>query len=309
MFVCVILHKIKLNMKKIIFSALAALAFVGVSCSSDDNSSDNGNGITPPNKVIKVIEKININSVSTSDYDEADKPEYSEGVVELKYNDANKVTSIVGDGTDVLYNFIYDDKGIVKEIEYFESVYEWGEGEKIEKRKHIVSDFLGLAPFNFGKLGKINTIDKGNPVDLTFYSYNDQDKVEGEYKTEIKYDNKPFAAFHTLNTTGAIDLSKKTQIDFGPSQAAMTGLKYANELLPMNNPTYLKHAYVGDKAYLESKITYQYDNNQYPTSFEFEIKDYYRTSYGWDPIKQEVKYKWVTDITKGKATITYKEMK
>jgi len=308
MFVYLILHKIKLNMKKIIFSALAALAFVGVSCSSDDNSSDNGNGITPPNKKIKVIERININSVYTSDYSENNKPEYSEGVVELKYNAQSKVESIV-DGTEVIYNFIYDDKGVVKEIEYFEPVYVPGEGEKIEKRKQVVSEFLGLAPFNFGKLGKINTLDKGNPVDLTFYSFNDQDKVEGEYKTEIKYDNKPFAAFHTLNTTGAIDLSKKTQVDFGPNKAAITGLKYANELLPMNNPTSLKHAYVGGKEYSESKITYQYDGDQYPISFEYEVKDYYKGYDGWDPVKKEEKYKWITDITKGKATITYKEMK
>ncbi|MGL4583607.1 MAG: hypothetical protein ACRCVU_11585 [Flavobacterium sp.] len=44
-------------MKKIIYSALVALAFVGVSCSSDDN---NNSTITEPNKVIKNIESIDM---------------------------------------------------------------------------------------------------------------------------------------------------------------------------------------------------------------------------------------------------------
>lgn len=297
-------------MKKIIFSALAALAFVGVSsCSTDDNSSDTGNGIdngnggiTPPNKKIMVIDRIDINS--TDDYD--GKPYYSETVVYFEYEN-NKLLSVESVENDTYLKFIYDDKGIVKEIESTETI-ETEHGNKLETSKHIVAEFLGLTPFNFGKKGKINTLDKGNVVDMTFYSLNDKGSVEGEYKTVLKYDNKPFAAFHTLNTTGAIDLSKKTQIDFGVNAGAITGMDYANKLLPVNNPTYLKHSYSNNEEYTETNISYIYNEHDYPVSFEYvSIEHYLMSRYNFETKK--VDYTWETSKVFGTAKITYKELK
>lgn len=297
-------------MKKIIFSALAALAFVGVSsCSTDDNSSDIGNGIdngnggiTPPNKKILVIDNIFIESIDSYDGVE----EYNSTTVYFKYDD-KRLVSLESAENDLLYKFIYDDKGIVKEIESTET-YETQDGHKIEISKHVVSNFLGLTPFNFGKKGKINTLDKGNVVDMTFYSLNDKGSVEGEYKTVLKYDNKPFAAFHTLNTTGAIDLSKKTQIDLGVSAGAFTGIDYANKVLPVNNPTYLKHALVGSEEYAETTIKYNYDNTDYPVSFEYVSIEFYKYE-KWNNYTQKYDIIWNTDKVVGTAKITYKELK
>lgn len=299
-------------MKKIIFSALAALAFVGVSCSSDDNSSidDNGTGngsggITPPNKKVYVIDKIKINATEVYG-DESEESEYSETVVDFKY-DHGKLMSIESVENDMFYKFIYDDKGIVKEVESQEVVYEQF-GDKKVMKKHIVSDFLGLAPFDFGKKGKINVHNKGNVENMTFYAYDDKDKVIGEYKTTLRYDNRPFAAFHTLNTTGAVDLSKKTQIDFGVNTSAFNGLGYANSLLPANNPIYLNHEYVGTKEYSEVNISYTYDANNYPISFEYTVINQYESG-RWNPETKKYDIVWLVDKTTGQANITYKELK
>lgn len=291
-------------MKKIIFSALMALAFVGVSCSSDNDSTDGGDkgGITPPNKKILVIDKIDINSTEVSN----GESEYSETTVIFKY-DNKKLTTIESQENDLFYKFTYDDKGIVKEVESteIESTYE---GDVKVTKKHIVSDFLGLAPFNLGRKGKINQLDKGNVVDMTFYSYDNKDKVTGEYKSTMKYDNRPFAAFHTLNTTGAIDLSKKTQIDFGVNGGVYSGLDYANKLLPVNNPTYLKHALVGSEEHAETTITYKCDVDNYPVAFDYIIIDHYKSD-KWNNDTQKYDIIWKSDKTTGTANIKYRELK
>ncbi|WP_121964368.1 hypothetical protein [Myroides sp. N17-2] len=291
-------------MKKIIYSALVALAFVGVSCSSDDNSSNGGEngGVTPPNKKILVIDKININS--TDNYD--GKPDYQTSIFLFKYEN-KKLITMESEENDLFYKFSYDDKGIVKDIESTE-IEDTYEGEKKVTKKHIVSDFLGVTPFNLGKIGKVNQMDKGNAVDMTFYSYDETDKVIGEYKSTMRYDTQPFAAFHTLNTTGAVDLSKKTQVDFGVNAGAFNGVDYLNKLLPVNNPTYLKHALVGSEEYVETTIAYKYDKDNYPTSFEYTIIDHVYED-DWNPITHKVEYKWVSYTIKGNATITYKELK
>ncbi|MTG98675.1 hypothetical protein GJV76_11140 [Myroides sp. BIT-d1] len=292
-------------MKKIVFGAFIALAFLGASCSSDDGGStgngENGGGITPPNNKIKVIDKIIIDSK----FNDRGKVEEGEATVDFTYVD-KKLHTVSDLDNDFHYKFIYDDKGIVKEVESTQLEYFPG-GDQLVTTKYVVAEVLGLTPFNFGKLGVINGVDRGNVVDMTFYSYNYNNEVVNTYSSVMKYDDKPFGPFHTLNTTGAVDLSKKTQVDFGNSKGAIMGLDYANRVLPSNNPTYLKHTLVEGKEEVEVVITYTYDANNYPVSFVYSIVEHF-VSNEWD--REENKYKEVvfTEKVDGNAVIIYKEL-
>ncbi|MVX36459.1 hypothetical protein [Myroides sp. LoEW2-1] len=293
-------------MKKIVFGAFIALAFLGASCSSDDGGStgngENGGGITPPNNKIKVIDKIIIDSKLN---DRGEIEEVEEATVDFTYVD-KKLHRVSDSDNDSGYKFIYDDKGIVKEVESTQLEYFPG-GDQLVTTKYVVAEVLGLTPFNFSKLGVINSVDKGNVVDMTFYSYNDENQVVGTYSSVMKYDDKPFGAFHTLNTTGAVDLSKKTQVDFGNNKGAIMGLDYANRLLPSNNPTYLKHTLVEGKEEVEVVITYTYDADNYPVSFVYSMEEHF-VGDEWD--REENKYKEVvfTQKVDGSAVIIYKEL-
>lgn len=280
-------------MKKIIFSALAALAFVGVSCSSDDNSSIDGNGnggITPPNKKILVIDKIEVSK--TDEYD--GYPVTNKDVVTFNYVD-KKLSTIVSAEDGILVSVVYDKSGNLKEVIEGDVNDGWGDN-------YVISEIIA-KPLLAKDMGKVNQMEKGNPVDLTFYSFDNNDKVIGEIKTTIKYDDKPFSAFHTFNTTGIIDLSKKTNVDFGVSPGAITGMDYASKLIPMNNAVYLKHALSNGKAYYETKVSYVYDKDNYPVSLSYTIDDFN----DWSLIYNKEEWKAIKSY--GNAKITYKELK
>lgn len=286
------LHKNKLAMKKIIFSALAALAFVGVSsCSSDDNSIGNGDGgMTPPNKKILVIDKLEISK--TDEYDGV--PTTNNEVITFNYVD-NKLTTLVSSELGTLVTISYDDKGNLKEVMDGSINEGWDE-------QYIISEIIA-KPLLAKNVGKVNTMDKGNPVDLTFYSRDNKGQVIGEIQTTIKYDDKPFSAFHTLNTTGIIDLSKKTNVDFGITPGAVTGIDYASKVVPMNNAVYLKHLLNDGKSYYEANVVYDYDNDNYPKSFSYTVDDYG----DWSTVYNETDWRAIKCY--GTVKITYKELK
>ncbi|WP_158209946.1 hypothetical protein [Myroides phaeus] len=280
-------------MKKILFS-LVVIGGLLVSCSSDDNSSnENGTtvgGITAPHKVIRVLEKIKVSSTRTWHDGEV---ETSNSAITYEYENG-KLVKIVTDRNEVVGEIKYN-KGGIESISNIEDTF-------------FLSEITGKK-LDGAKYGKVNQIHKGNPVDLTFYSFDEDEKeIEGEFQTKISYDAKPFFAFHTLNTTGAIDLSKKTQIDFGsPVGAALSGINEANKLLPVNNITGINHIY-GEKESFSATVTYEYDKEGYPVTAIFETVDKY-TYNDWNRETRESFEVIAEDKDKGTVKFYFKEIK
>ncbi len=280
-------------MKKILLS-LALVGGLLASCSSDDNSStENGTtegGITAPQKVIKVLDKIEVNATTTWHDEEV---ETSNSTITFKY-DNNKLVQIVTDKNEVVGEVKYNKDGI-ESISNIEDTF-------------FLSAIVGKK-LDGAKYGKVDLINKGNPVELTFYSYDDDEEViDGEIKAKISYDDKPFFAFHTLNTTGAIDLSKKTQIDFGtPVNAALSGVNEANKLLPVNNITKLSYD-DGENDSFNATVAYEYDKEGYPVAATFEAISKY-ISYEWDYKTQQALKVPAEDKDSGTVKFFFKELK
>lgn len=239
------LHKNKLAMKKIIFSALAALAFVGVSsCSSDDNSTPT---TTEPNKVIKNIEKIDVVV-----YEDGDKEE--DKTFNLSYAADGKLTSI---------EYIKRKKG-GSIFENSKGDIAYGSNKKVEKittpkEVILIKDLLVYqnSAYKYGKVLKYDN--KKNPSEILAYN-----KEIEEYVIKITYDDKPFFGFHTLRAAGVIDLLDGVELNLA-SPSVPAELKMAKELLPNNNP--IAYTYTNKDGIVldDLKITYSYDENNYPT--------------------------------------------
>ncbi|MEC4115373.1 hypothetical protein [Myroides phaeus] len=280
-------------MKKILFS-LVAIGGLLVSCSSDDNSSnENGTtvgGITAPQKVIRVLDKIEVHSVTEGT--EIDKKE-QKSVITYVYENG-KLLKVLADNNETVGEIKYNKDGI-ESISNIEDSF-------------FLSEIVGKK-IDGSKFGKVDQIHNGNPVALTFYTYDDEDKViEDESKVTLTFDKKPFFAFHTLNTTGVIDLSKKTQIDFGTvGGAALSGINEANKLLPVNNITEFKFFYEEGETFSGTAV-YEYDKDDYPTSATFKTIENYHY-YSWDPVnKKEIKNPMV-EVTNGTVKFYFKELK
>ncbi|MCC9041895.1 hypothetical protein LNQ81_04160 [Myroides sp. M-43] len=231
-------------MKKIVFSALAALAFVGVSCSSDDN----GNIIaTDPVVVIK-----NIKNIDVVLFEEGKRE--LEKKFDLYYTEEGKLTTI--EYTDL------DEEG---------TVYENSKGnltqdsknklEKISSPKEmiLIKDLLVYQNSAY-KVGKVLKYDNHkNPSEILVYNRDME-----EITMKISYDDKPFFGFHTLRAAGIIDLLDGIELNLA-NPTVPAELKLAKELLPRNNP--ITYTYTNKEGIVldNIKIVYAYDESNYPT--------------------------------------------
>lgn len=249
-------------MKKFLLS-VSLLGGLLVGCSSDDNANskidDDGveviGGVTQPNKIIKVIDRVEL---TTIDEREGEKV-VTESILTFNYKD-NKLSSLVSSTEGPILDIFYNEKGELYNVVFYSPV------EEDEPSNLVVSEITKYL--NVGKIGRVTKIDNGNPTELAFYSFNDNGKVRGEYDVTIEYDKMPYFAFHTLNTTGVIELSKKTQLDFGLiTPAVITGQEYANKLLPMNNPTSLDFNSYNGKDYNKLTTEYTYTPDNYIDTF------------------------------------------
>lgn len=280
-------------MKKFLLS-VSLLGGLLVGCSSDDNANskidDDGveviGGVTQPNEVIKFIDSAEGERVGI-DYDE---DIHEKGNSKLHYNSDGKLVSVLGDKGEVLVNIEYSNGDLTSvNVE---------EGDSFN-----ILDVIAKQPFQFKNRVRINSFENGNVTSYTSYEFYDDVLVE-EDEVTIDYDNKPFFAFYTLNSTGAIDISKKTSVDIGAiSGGVLTGENTMNKFIPANNPTRIKYVDAANsKIFTEYSIKYKYDNDNYPIGGNFtekgiDIQEDYRTGE-----KIEVK----TEIT-GSFTITYKK--
>lgn len=280
-------------MKKILLS-LALVGGLLASCSSDDNSStENGmteGGITAPQKVIRVLDKIEVHSVTEGT--EIDRKEQNSVITYVYEN--GKLLKVLADNNETVGEIKYNKDGI-ESISNIEDTF-------------LLSEIVGKK-LDGSKYGKVDQIHNGNPVALTFYTYDDDEKViEDESKVTLTFDKKPFFAFHTLNTTGAIDLSKKTQIDFGTvAGAALSGINEANKLLPVNNITEFKFFYEEGETFAGT-VVYEYDKDDYPTSATFKtVENYFY--YSWDSVNKEEIKNPMEEVTNGTVKFYFKELK
>ncbi|MEK6493727.1 hypothetical protein [Myroides odoratimimus] len=239
-------------MKKIIFSALAALAFVGVSCSSDDNSIGNGDGgVTPPNKNIKLISQV----VTVDDAHPADKLTFN-----VNYDNDSKVTSVVGNESNDEYfvgeaTFKYEEKTKLTEVKA---------GGDLFPVQLLLDSNKSLY-----KYGKVLEYDKkGNPTKILMY-YDEYlfEELGGTKQgiLELEYDNNPNFTFHTMRAMGIIDAIKGVNVIFNDATGNPVN-KLLSELISVNNM-------VKGKVYLEdgtlirtTTVTYDFDEQLYPKS-------------------------------------------
>lgn len=231
-------------MKKIIYSALVALAFVGVSCSSDDN---NNSTITEPNKVIK-----NIESIDMVLFEDGDKEE--EKSFNMMYTADGKLKSIE-------YTKLYDD-GRVYENSKGELTHD--SNKKLEKITTpdeiiLIKDLLVYQNSAY-KVGKVLKYDNNqNPVEILVYN-----KKKEEVMVKVTYDDKPFFGFHTLRAAGIIDALQGVELNLA-SPNVPAELKLAKELLPHNNPITYTYTNAEGRVLDNVKIVYSYDESNYPT--------------------------------------------
>lgn len=236
-------------MKRIVLGvfALSVLSFVG--CSSDDNNSS----IPKPNEHVKYLATI-------TGYDVEDISEKL--VTTFSYSDKNKLVSLksyeVGYETDSdAVSFTYGQDGRLENV---------SDGAEVT----LISSILPYKDEAY-KIGKVLTYDSNaNPSILQVYyeEYNEKThKNETKQGTiTIKYDNKPFFAFHTLRAAGIIQALDGVKLNFNaPTEAPQ--LKLAKELLPNTNPINVVFTLEDGTEVTSSTITYTYDNEGYPTEF------------------------------------------
>lgn len=247
-------------MKKIIYSALVALAFVGVSCSSDDNSSnDDNDGGVKPNVNIKYLTQV-------SGYD-ITEPNDKETAI-FGYNVENKLIKV-----NVLKPFEEERKDVQYDVIYGKD----GRLEKVSEgaQQTFITTVLGRKDDAY-TIGKVLEYDKrNNPIKLMVY-YDDIRWVKnGKYYEEIKeikqgivtiqYDDKPFFMFHTLRSAGIIDALDGVNLNFSaPTQAPQ--LMLAKELLPTNNATLFIFKNEEGVEIVKTDIKYVLDKENYPIS-------------------------------------------
>lgn len=236
-------------MKRIILGVLtlSVLSFVG--CSSDDNNSS----IPKPNEHVKYLATITGYNVN----DPSDKT-----ITAFNYSDKNKLVSLN------MYEVGYEN-----EADTFDFIY--GKDGRLEQatdgyKPLLVSTGLGFKDEAY-KIGKVVAYDSNaNPAKLQVYydEYNEKThKNETKQGTvTIKYDNKPFFAFHTLRAAGVIQALDGVKLNFNaPTEAPQ--LKLAKELLPNTNPINVVFYLEDGTELTNSTITYTYDNEGYPTEF------------------------------------------
>lgn len=281
-------------MKKFLLS-VSLLGGLLVGCSSDDNANskidDDGveviGGVTQPNEVIKFIDSAEGKRVGI-DYDE---DIHEKGNSKLHYNSDGKLVSVLGDKGEVLVNIEYSNGDLTSvNVE---------EGDSFN-----ILDVIAKQPFEFKNRVRINSFENGNVTSYTSYGFDDDNILVEDEEVTIEYDSKPFFAFHTLNSTGAIDISKKTSVDIGAiNGGTLTGENTMNKFVPANNPKKMKYVdLTNPNNFMELNIEYTYDVDNYVTGGTFsqigEGEEYdYR-------VGKDIKVK--TEIT-GSFTITYKK--
>lgn len=268
------------------FAALLALGLIGVSCSSDDSSSNNGNG-TGPNQHIKYV-----TNVDTFYLEDGVMEQDSKAV--MQYSTANRLESIK------TMEFGYEgESGNTGDVKFV-----YGTNSKLEKVGEasellLVSNLL-LYKNDAYKIGKVLKYDsRKNPIEMLVYNEEKEQDI-----LKVTYDDKPFFAFHTLRAAGIIEAIDGVSLNFA-APSTPPQLKLAKEIIPTNNPITFQIIDHTGRIVNDVKITYQYDDKNYPKVAMMYAVNQYQFYKGMKD--NQPYYEWGTKIEESKVNLTYKE--
>ncbi|MDR2222263.1 MAG: hypothetical protein LBE34_05930 [Flavobacteriaceae bacterium] len=273
-------------MRKEMFAALLALGLIGVSCSSDDSSSNNGNG-TRPNQHIKYITNVDTFYLEDGVMEQDSK-------VVMQYSTANRLESM--QSTELGSEDEPNNTGNIKFV--------YGASSKLEKvgeasELKLVSDML-LYKNDAYKMGKVLKYDnRKNPIEILVYNEEKEQDI-----LKVTYDEKPFFAFHTLRAAGIIEAIDGVSLNFA-APSTPPQLKLAKELIPTNNPVALQIIDHTGRVLTDLKITYQYDDKNYPKVAVMHATHQYEAIVAIKDNKPV--YGWKTSTEESKVNLTYKE--
>ncbi|KAF2518355.1 hypothetical protein E0W68_10055 [Flavobacterium salilacus subsp. salilacus] len=240
-------------MKNKLLSALAVLSFLAFTGCSDDDSSDNFNGVngdTAKRYITKVVATANEESLQTE-------------TLIVTYN-ADGTVNTASDGTET--NLFSYEGGELTTIT--------GSGDNL-----IVNDVMNTV-YDGYEVGEVLEYDNaGNPTKLRLFERDYDGSIYASYTATITYDAKPNPYFYTLEAAGIIDVLDNVELNFSMTPQAEE-IVLAKKLLPVNNPS---KVIIRDEDTNEvtGQVTavYQYNSDNYPVIVEITEKDRYNDIY------------------------------
>lgn len=228
--------------------SLLVIAFAG--CSKDSSSKK-----ADPNEYIKYITKISGHELSDTNY---------QSIVHFTYDERNRMVNMI---SSQLKDGVEDD--------FETNSFSYEQSGKLDKvssgnTETLVSTILPNKDEAY-KIGKVLAYDSYlNPSKLMFF----YDEFLGKGNTvvkqgtvDIKYDDKPFFAFHTFRAAGIIQALDGIKLNFAsPTQAPQ--LKLAKEIMPNTNPIEITYKNEEGVVLSHINITINYDTENYPVSSE-----------------------------------------
>ena len=215
---------------------LVSISLFTISCSSDDDGFIDANGNTKKKYITRILDQGNNLTVLNVNYDSEGKVTSAESKNDTKY-------------------FSYGDNGDLKRVS--------GGGDNI-----VTSEIINEIHKGYEIGDVLQFDDKGNPTVLELYGedyYGNREIVTAE----LKYDEKPFAFYYTLDAAGIIDVLYDVRLQFYAPQEIVL----AKKLLPVNNPVKATVKDNNSQEVFTITVDYNYDQDNYPTSSRVIIID------------------------------------